>query len=448
MTPSPCHRIIQGAARLAVLLLVFAAACRPGEKGRVGREAQIRPPVKPGIEVFLEKYAGLVKGKKVGLITNPSGVDSMLRSDLDLFASRPDFKLAALFGPEHGTHVSVQAGETVSYYADSRYGIPVFSLYRPDGRPASAAPKDRDAEMRSFDTRDEGKRPLPEMLAGIEVMVFDMQDVGTRVYTYIATMAYAMQACAADNIPFIVLDRPNPVGGRATEGPILEYPAHVSFIGVYPIPLRHGMTVGELAMLFNARFLETKVQLTVIPVENWTRGEWYDDTGLPWVMPSPNMPTIDTATVYPGQVMLEGTNVSEGRGTTRPFELFGAPWIDGFKLSRALDALALPGVVFREAAFTPTFSKFQGEPCGGCQLHVRDRNAYRPVETTLAVIKTIREMYPDKFLFHADYFDQVMGTAMVREALEGGRTVKDIVAGWQPGLRAFDKLRKSYLLYN
>jgi len=285
------------------------------------------------------------------------------------------------------------------------------------------------------------------MLQSVDVMVFDLQDAGARVYTYIATMAYAMQACADAGIPFIVLDRPNPVNGVAMEGPILEYPKHSSFIGLYPIPLRHGMTMGELARLFNEKFLPKKAKLTVVPMENWTRGEWFDETSLPWVMPSPNLPTLDSATVYPGQVMLEGTDLSEGRGTTRPFEIFGAPWIDGFTLAKALNALKLPGVKFREIWFTPTFSKFSGQLCGGCQLHVTDRNAFRSVATTLNILAVVKQFYGDKLEFHAAYFDKVMGTSGVREALERGVPVEKIVAGFQPGLDDFAKLREPFLLY-
>lgn len=434
-----------GAAWLAALLLVSSSACKSGGN----EQAQDLGParrVKLGVEVFLERYTGLVKGKKVGLITNPSGVDSSLRSDVELFMSRPGVKLAALYGPEHGAHVGAQAGETVSFYIDGNYGIPVYSLYREAGRIASGLLKDRDAYMRSLDTEREGKTLDQDMVQGVDLMIFDMQDVGTRVYTYVSTMALALETCAEKAIPFIVLDRPNPIGGTAIEGPVLD-PAFASFIGVFPIPLRHGMTVGELALLFNDKFLTKKADLTVIAMEGWQRAWDYDATSLPWVLPSPNMPTPDTATVYPGQVMLEGTNVSEGRGTTKPFELFGAPWIDGHALSAKLNALGLPGVAFREAWFTPAFSKFTGERCGGCQVHVLDRNAYRPVETSLRVVKTIREMYPAQFKFHPDYFDKVMGTSRTREALEAGRPVAEIAAGWESGLREFETLRKPYLLY-
>jgi uncharacterized protein YbbC (DUF1343 family) len=260
-------------------------------------------------------------------------------------------------------------------------------------------------------------------------------------------MANAMQAAAEANIPFIVLDRPNPIGGVAMEGPILQFPKYSSFIGLYPIPLRHGMTVGELAQLFNAKFLTNKVNLTVVPMENWSRNEWFDETSLPWVLPSPNLPTLDSATVYPGEVIFEGTNLSEGRGTTKPFEMFGAPWIDGFVLAQKLNDLNLPGVKFREVYFTPTFSKFKEEQCGGCQIHVTDRNSYNSVNTTLAILSVIKALYGDKLEFHDQYFDRVLGTSSVREALERGEPVEKIVADFKPGLDEFAKLRAPYLLY-
>jgi uncharacterized protein YbbC (DUF1343 family) len=271
--------------------------------------------------------------------------------------------------------------------------------------------------------------------------------VGTRVYTYIATMAYAMQACAENGIPFIVLDRPNPINGVAMEGPILEYPEHSSFIGLYPIPLRHGMTAGELAQLFNDKFLTPKARLTVVPMENWTRDEWFDETSLPWVIPSPNLPTLDAATVYPGQVLLEGTNLSEGRGTAKPFEIFGAPWIDGFTLAKELNSLSLPGVKFREVWFTPTFSKHKEQLCGGCQLHVTDREAYQPIASTLSVLRVIQKLYPEELEFHASYFDKVMGTSKVLLAIESGASTDEIVATFKPGLEQFSKERQQYLLY-
>jgi uncharacterized protein YbbC (DUF1343 family) len=405
------------------------------------------PPVKLGVEVLFAKHLDLIHGKHVGLITNPTGVDSQLDSVVELFRSHPDVKLVALYGPEHGVRGNAQAGEYVPFYYDEHFQLPVFSLYGQTHKPPADMMTNIDEYMRSFDTQHTGKQVEAGMMSSVDVMVFDLQDVGTRVYTYIATMAYAMQAAADANIPFIVLDRPNPINGIAMEGPILEYPQHSSFIGLYPIPLRHGMTAGELAQLFNAKFLTKKCRLTVVPMENWTRDEWFDETSLPWVLPSPNLPTPESATVYPGQVILEGTNLSEGRGTTKPFEMFGAPWIDGFVLAKKLNELNLPGVKFREVYFTPTFSKFSGTNCGGCQLHVIDRDAYQPVATTLAILSVVKQTYGDKLEFHNGYFDKVMGTATVREALERGEPVEKIVAGFQPGLAAFAKLRAPFLIY-
>ena len=436
---------------LLILAAVLSVGCRPkpAEPGRsvAGTAASVPAIVKPGVEVLLESQLDLIRGKRVGLITNPTGVNSRLETTVDLFVRNTEIKLAALYGPEHGIRGNAQAGEYVPFYMDEKFKIPVFSLYGQSMKPAAGMLRDIDEYMRSFDTTSTAKVPEGWMIKDIEVMIFDIQDVGTRIYTYIATMAYAMQASAESGIPFVVLDRPNPINGQDMEGPILEYPRFSSFLGLYPIPARFGMSIGELALLFNDKFFEKKAALTVVPVEGWKREMWFDGTGLPWVIPSPNMPTLETATVYPGQVNLEGTNLSEGRGTTRPFELFGAPWIDGYELSRKLNSLGLSGALFREAWFTPTFSKFRGEPCGGCQLHVTDKRVFRPLETTLHIIKTVRDMYPDKFQFHAEYFDKVMGTAGVREALERGADVKSIAGNFKEGIARFAELRKPYLIY-
>ena len=403
--------------------------------------------MKLGVDVLFEQHLDLVRGKRIGLITNPTGVDHGFRSIVERFSTHPDVKLTALYGPEHGVRGNAQAGEYVAFYRDEHLGLPVFSLYGQSQKPPADMLTNIDAYMRSYDTQHSGKTVDRDMLQSVEAMVFDLQDVGTRIYTYIATMAYAMQSAAEAEIPFIVLDRPNPINGVAMEGPILEYPRHSSFIGLYPVPLRHGMTAGELARLFNARFLSRPAKLTVVPMDGWRRAAWFDETDSPWVIPSPNLPTLDTAIVYPGQVMLEGTNLSEGRGTTRPFELFGAAWIDGYVLTRELNALALPGVRFREAWFTPTFSKFAGERCGGCQLHVIDRGTFQPVMTSLAIVQTVRRMYGTEFEFHADYFDKVLGTSLVREALEREEPFGKIVATFASNLAGFAKQRDEFLLY-
>ncbi len=405
-----------------------------------------QPAVKLGVEVLFEKHMDLIRGKRIGLITNPSGVDSQLDSIVELFREHPEVKLAALYGPEHGVRGDAQAGQSVSYYFDKHYQLPVYSLYG-QGKKRPVHLSKVDASMRSYDTQQSGKSPVSGSLKGIDVMICDLQDVGTRVYTFEATLANAMQACANAHIPFIVLDRPNPIGGVAMEGPILEYPKYSSFIGLCATPLRHGMTMGELALFYQDHFLTNHIDLTVVPMENWHRDEWFDQTGLPWVMPSPNLPTLDSAIVYPGQVMLEGTDLSEGRGTTRPFEIFGAPWIDGYVLADKLNALHLPGVKFREIWFTPTFSKFQGKLCGGCQIHVTDRNAFQPIATTLNILAVVKQLYGDKLTFHQRYFDRVLGNDTVLQGLERGEPVDKIIAAYQPGLDKFAKERQQYLLY-
>jgi uncharacterized protein YbbC (DUF1343 family) len=439
-------RVLAAPVAVFSVLVLGLGACA-GPQGPAATRASSAVRVKAGLEVFLEKHLDLVKGKRVGLITNPTGADSALRSTIELFQANPAIDLVALYGPEHGVRGNAQAGEYVPFYYDEAFKLPVFSLYGQSFKPDPRMLKNIDAYMRSFDTQDTGKVPESAMVQGVDVLVFDIQDVGTRVYTYVATMAYAMQAAAESGIEFIVLDRPAPINGADMEGAILEYPEQSSFIGLFPIPLRFGMTAGELARLFNDKFLARTAKLTVIPMEGWTREMWFDETGLPWIIPSPNMPTLDTATVYPGLVALEGTNISEGRGTTRPFELFGAPWIDGHALAARLNALDLPGVRFREAWFTPWFSKFQGELCGGCQIHVTDRRTFRSVAAVLHVIAAVRAMYPHAFAFHPGYFDKVMGTASIRTALEAGTDVNAILGSLRPGLEAFTALREPYLLY-
>jgi uncharacterized protein YbbC (DUF1343 family) len=403
--------------------------------------------VKPGIEAFLEKHLGLVEGKRVGLITNPTGVNSHRETNIDLFYADPKINLVALYGPEHGVRGNSQAGEYVPFTMDEKYNIPVFSLYGQSMKPEAETSHNIDEYMRSYDISKTGKAPESSMIENLDVMVFDIQDVGTRIYTYIATMAYCMQASARNGIDFVVLDRPNPINGLDMEGPLVEYPEFSSFVGLYPIPVRHGMTVGELANFFNHNFFEKKANLSVIPMEGWKREMWYDDTSLPWIIPSPNILTLNTATVYPGQVFLEGTNISEGRGTAKPFEIFGAPWIDSFELIRKLKKLDRPGIQFREVSFTPTFSKYRGELCGGGQIHVIQRAAFKPFEMTLFIIKTTMDMYPEDFEFYDEYFDKIMGTSKVREALQKGMTVEDIMKKYESELAGFRAQRIPYLLY-
>ncbi|MGM0887922.1 MAG: exo-beta-N-acetylmuramidase NamZ family protein [Bacillota bacterium] len=378
--------------------------------------------VSPGIEVLLKEEKNVLSGKKVGLITNPTGIDSKLTSIVDLLHDDPDINLTALFGPEHGVRGDAQAGASVEYYIDEKTGLPVYSLY------------------------GKTKKPTPEMLKDVEVLVFDIQDVGTRYYTYIYTMAYAMEAAKENDIPFIVLDRPNPQGGESVDGPVLE-PEFSSFVGLYPIPLKHGMTVGELATLFNKEF-KIGADLKVIKMKGWKRDMDYDDTGLPFVLPSPNMPTVSTTFVYPATGLIEGTNVSEGRGTTKPFELIGAPYINSDELAGKLNALRLPGVKFRAASFTPTFSKHAGKLSHGVEVYITDREEFKAVPTGLHIIKTIQDLYPGDFEFlAANNFNLLIGNGWIMSRIKEGSTVNEILKEYQVRQDAFKKVRKNYLLY-
>jgi uncharacterized protein YbbC (DUF1343 family) len=403
--------------------------------------------IKLGVDVFLDDRVGLFKGQRVGLITNQTGVSSSSASTAELFNNHPGIDLVALFGPEHGMRGDAQAGEYVPFYIDKKLNLPVFSLYGQSKKKEPDFLLRIDETMRTFDTEDSEKYPALEMLQDIDVLVLDIQDVGTRIYTFLATMAFSMLSAAKKNISFVVLDRPNPINGVTMEGPILEYPKYSSFVGLYPIPVRHGMTLGELAVLFNENYLEHKVDLSVVPMRGWAREQWFDETNLTWINPSPNMPFLTTATVYPGQVFLEGTNISEGRGTAKPFELFGAPWIDGDDLLKELNGLRIPGVLFKDVKFTPTFSKYRRELCSGCRIHVVNREKYSPLKTSLLIIETVMDMYPAAFEFYSDYFDKIIGTAKVREFLECKKTTDQIVENFKKNLAVFKAKRKPYLLY-
>ncbi|MGM9920972.1 MAG: exo-beta-N-acetylmuramidase NamZ domain-containing protein [Bhargavaea sp.] len=383
-------------------------------KNRKGHEVVL------GVDVLLDEQKQLIEGKRVGLITNPTGVDNDLNSIVDLLHNDPDVELTALYGPEHGVRGDAQAGQYVEYYIDEVTGLPVYSLY------------------------GKTRKPTPEMLENVDVLVFDIQDVGTRFYTYIYTMALAMEAAEEQGIPFIVLDRPNPLGGEKVEGPVLD-PEFASFVGQYAIPLRHGMTVGELAKLFNAEF-GIGADLTVVEMKKWKRKSYFDETGLPFVLPSPNMPTLETALAYPGTALIEGTNVSEGRGTTKPFELIGAPFINSTELAAELNALELPGVSFRAASFTPMFSKHSGKLSHGIQVHITDRDDYKPVETGLHIVKTIHDLYPEDVTL-TNFFDNLIGNGWIRQGIENGMTVEEMKAEWEEDLEAFKEVRETYLLY-
>lgn len=384
---------------------------------------------KIGLESFLARQVDIVAGKRVGLVTNATAIDRNLVSTVQRLHEHPAVNLTKLFGPEHGLRGEAQDAVQVTAYTDTFTGLPVYSLY------------------------GETYKPMPEMLEELDVLVFDMQDAGVRFYTYISTMAYVMQAAAETGLPLIVLDRPAPINGMVLEGPVLD-PDYVSFVGMYPIPIRYGMTIGELAQLFNDAF-GIGCDLTIAMLSSWMRDMWYDETGLPFVPTSPNLPTLDAMTVYPGTCLFEGTNLSEGRGTTRPFEYIGAPWLEAEPLVEALNDLELPGARFRPVYFRPAFSKHQGKPCAGLHLYVNNRDVFRPVTTALYMLATIKAMYPDDFAWRGATvhdgrysIDRLSGNDDLRTHLDSGGAVPDLLARWETDLTAFDKLRIEYLLYD
>ncbi len=375
--------------------------------------------------------SGALKNQRVGVVSNPASVDARYQHIVDTLAISRDVTLSAIFGPQHGFRSDVQDNMVETTHSrDARRAVPVYSLY------------------------SETREPTAEMVKGLDAMVVDLQDVGSRIYTFIYTMANCLRAGKKHGVPVIVCDRPNPIGGMALGGPMLVK-GFESFVGQFPIPMRHGMTIGELARFFNEA-CGIGADLTVVPMDNWRRSMHYDETGLPWVMPSPNMPTLETAVVYPGTVLFEGTNVSEGRGTTRPFELIGAPWVDPESLADKLAAHQLPGVYFRTAVFEPTFQKHTKHPCGGCQIHVLDRNEYLAVESAVAILIEIRAQSTATFQWRQppyEYeheklpFDILAGSSELRQQIEAGHPARTIYDSWQRGLDNFGKERKPFLLY-
>ncbi len=400
-----------------------AASAAPPKGGRV----------LTGVEVLRRDNYELVSGQRVGLISNPTGIMPDLRHEIDVIAGPGKVNLVAAFGPEHGFRGGAQAGGSEGDYVDPRTGVPVYDTY--------------------------GKNPTQiadfYRQAGVETVMFDIQDVGARFYTYIWTMYECMVAASNADVRFVVLDRPNPTSGVNAYGPIL-HPDQASFVGLKPISQQHGMTVGELAGLFNEEFLADdpnangSVELAVAKVERWRRDRYQEDTGQPWVMPSPNMPRVETAIVYPGTCLFEATNLSEGRGTTRPFELIGAPYLD-YPYADALREQDLAGVDFREAYFVPTSSKHTGVSCAGVQVHVLDRDEFDPIRTAIAMIITAKNLFPDDFAWREQappfWIDRLTGSQQVRLAIDGGASVDEVVAGWQGELRDFRAMRKKYLLY-
>ena len=398
---------------------------------RTGTGKRAAAHVVLGLERLLESRLDLLRGARVGLVCNQATVDHSLRHAADIVHAHSGVKLTTLFGPQHGIRGDVQDNmiET-AHGTDAKTGLPVYSLY------------------------SETREPTEKMLKDVDVIVVDLQDAGCRIYTFVYTMANCMRAARALGKRVIVCDRPNPIGGERVAGNVLD-PDFASFVGLYPIPTRHGMTSGELARLFNEA-QGIGCDLEVVPMEGWTRSMWMDDTDAPWVMPSPNMPTLDTATVFPGTVHLEGTQMSEGRGTTRPFELVGAPYIDAEDFGAELNGLGLDGVYFRPTVFQPTFQKHGGKSCGGVQIHVLDRDRFEPVKAGLAVVKAAYDMYgkafrwkepPYEYVFDKNPFDVIAGTDAVRKAFETGTSLDDLERSWSAATETFRRDREKYLLY-
>ena len=384
-----------------------------------------------GLESLLEETTDLVKGARIGLICNQASVDHGFEHAADILFRHPDIKLTTLFGPQHGIRGDVQDNMIETDHAvDRKTQLPVYSLY------------------------SETREPTKEMLEDVDVLLFDMQDVGCRIYTFVYTMANCMRAAKQYGKRVVVCDRPNPINGEAVAGNVLE-PEFASFVGQYSIPTRHGMTPGELALLFNQHF-NIGCDLDVVTMRGWNRSMWLDETDTPWVLPSPNIPTLDSATVFPGTVHFEGTQLSEGRGTTRPFELIGAPYINPDDYADRLNSQDITGVYFRACVFQPTFQKHGKVSCGGVQLHVTDRDNFEPVSTGLAMVKTAFDMYPNQFLwkeppyeyvFDKNPFDVISGTDKIRKAFEKGTELSSVVEEWQAPLQQFLEVRAGHLLY-
>jgi uncharacterized protein YbbC (DUF1343 family) len=390
-----------------------------------------RRHIKLGVERLLEEQSHLLRGARVGLICNQASVNHGLRHAADLFHEHPNVELRALFGPQHGIRGDVQDNmiET-EHTVDRETGLPIHSLY------------------------SETREPTEAMLEDLDVLVFDMQDVGCRIYTFASTMANCMTAARKFGKKVVVCDRPNPINGVDVAGNVLQ-PEHASFVGQFAIPTRHGMTLGELAGMFNEHF-QLNCDLEVVKMDGWERDCWHDQTDAPWVLPSPNIPTLDSATVFPGTVHFEGTQISEGRGTTRPFELIGAPYINAEEYARSLNELSLPGVFFRSCIFRPTFQKHAGTSCGGVQIHILERKEFEPVITGVAMVKIAYELYraefrwkepPYEYVYDRNPFDVIAGTSSIREGIESGATIEDIQKGWARGLQDFGKVRERYLRY-
>jgi uncharacterized protein YbbC (DUF1343 family) len=429
-----CERCHRGRVRRALGGFVFAAvaACAPGSGGPeaaaqgasyTGEAAFDR--VRPGLEVLLSDSLHLVAGRRVGLITNHTGIDAQRVHGIDRLHDHPEVDLVALFAPEHGIRGAVEAGVRFESDVDPGTGLPVYSLYGTT------------------------RKPTPEMLEGIQVLLFDIQDIGTRYYTYVYTLALAMEAAGEAGIPLVVLDRPNPIDGVLVQGNLLD-PAFASFVGMYPLPMRHGMTPAELARLYRDAF-GVQVELHVAPLDGWRREMRFAETGLPWVAPSPNMPDVESAMHYPGTCLFEGTNLLVGRGTPIAFQQIGAPWLDGEALAAALTARGLAGVRFEAVRFTPSApgdGKFSGEEVRGVRLIVTDPTVYDPTEAGVALLIETRAASGANWTWNPSHFDRLAGTEALRLGIERGDAADALMAGWMDARSAFHVLRTPALLYH
>ena len=409
----------------AVLAAAGAALAGPGRQAPGGDGATGgAQATRPGIDVLLADSLHLVAGRRVGLVTNHTGISADGTPSIDLLFGHPEIELVALFSPEHGIRGTAAPGERIDDTVDAATGLPVYSLYGAT------------------------RRPTPAMLEGIEVLLFDIQDIGARYYTYVYTMAYAMEAAGEAGIPFVVLDRPNPIGGELVQGNVLD-PAFASFVGLYPIPMRHGMTPGELARLFRDHF-GMEAELTVVPMANWRRGMDFADTGLPWRPPSPNLPDLESAFHYPGTCLFEGTNLSVGRGTVRAFQWVGAPWLDGERLAALLSGAGLPGVRFHTARFVPEDpgdAKFDRTEVRGVRLEVTDPESYDPTRTAVTMLVEARRLAGGEWGWHTAHFDRLAGSAGLREGIEAGVAPDALVAEWSAALEDFAGPRERSLIY-
>jgi uncharacterized protein YbbC (DUF1343 family) len=403
---------------------LLLACAPPDARSAANASADSAATVLPGVDVLLRDSLSLLQNQRTGLITNHTGLTRDGRTSIDALAAAPGVSLVALFAPEHGIRGQAAPGERVDSSRDSITGLPIRSLYA------------------------ETRKPTPEMLTDIDVLLFDIQDIGTRYYTYVWTMALAMQAAAQNAKRFIVLDRPNAIGGEAVQGNVLDS-AYSSFVGLYPVPMRHGMTAGELARMINAEY-NLGADLVVIPAEGWRRSQWFDDTGLPWVAPSPNMPDIESAAHYPGTCLFEGTNLSVGRGTDRPFQQIGAPWLDPDQVLAELSARSLPGVRIESVQFTPQAAaddKHNGTPVKGLRFQVTDRNTYDPAHTAVATLLAIRKVHGDSLTFRDAGFDRLAGGDQLRRAVLAGESLESITGAWRAAREAFLVRRARYLIY-